>query len=206
MNLDEKTSKPYRNTKREKSQLRPGFNSAFTIVELLIVVVVIAILAAITVVSYNGIMNRAKVSAAQSDLRNLYNKMEIFKVNNGRYPRVAVSSTPPHLDLEEVIRGANLYGSTRFEGEKAFIFCGNPDSTKVAIVASHISEVDPYISIESLANLKFFYIDASGTGEASILPSVAEESGSRGAAACMSIDSEMILHTWSFNVPTARAP
>ena len=38
----------------------------FTIVELLIVVVVIAILAAITIVSYNGIQNRAKASAAQT--------------------------------------------------------------------------------------------------------------------------------------------
>ena len=38
----------------------------FTIVELLIVVVVIAILAAITIVSYNGITNRARESAAQA--------------------------------------------------------------------------------------------------------------------------------------------
>ena len=40
--------------------------SGFTIVELLIVVVVIAILAAITIVAYNGIQNRAKVSSLQS--------------------------------------------------------------------------------------------------------------------------------------------
>ena len=33
--------------------------SGFTIVELLIVIVVIAILAAITIVAYNGIQNRA---------------------------------------------------------------------------------------------------------------------------------------------------
>lgn len=38
----------------------------FTIVELLIVVVVIAILAAITIVAYNGISERARVSAASS--------------------------------------------------------------------------------------------------------------------------------------------
>lgn len=38
--------------------------SGFTIVELLIVVVVIAILAAITIVAYNGIQNRAKKSSA----------------------------------------------------------------------------------------------------------------------------------------------
>ena len=40
----------------------------FTIVELLIVVVVIAILAAITIVSYNGIQNRANDSAAKSEV------------------------------------------------------------------------------------------------------------------------------------------
>jgi prepilin-type N-terminal cleavage/methylation domain-containing protein len=47
----------------------------FTIVELLIVVVVIAILAAITIVSYNGIQNRAYDSSVQADLRNAYNKL-----------------------------------------------------------------------------------------------------------------------------------
>ena len=40
--------------------------SGFTIVELLIVVVVIAILAVITIVSYNGIQERARISGAQS--------------------------------------------------------------------------------------------------------------------------------------------
>ena len=40
--------------------------TGFTIVELLIVVVVIAILAAITIVSYNGITERSRMSVAQS--------------------------------------------------------------------------------------------------------------------------------------------
>ena len=40
----------------------------FTIVELLIVVVVIAILAAITIVSYNGIQNSARQSKMNSDI------------------------------------------------------------------------------------------------------------------------------------------
>lgn len=35
-------------------------NSGFTLIELLIVIVVIAILAAISVVAYNGIQDRAK--------------------------------------------------------------------------------------------------------------------------------------------------
>jgi len=59
----------------------------FTIVELLIVVVVIAILAAITIVSYNGIQNRAKASAAQSTATQAYTKIESYAaLNADNYP------------------------------------------------------------------------------------------------------------------------
>ena len=47
----------------------------FTIVELLIVVVVIAILAAITIVAYNGINDRAKASAASSAVQQAVKKV-----------------------------------------------------------------------------------------------------------------------------------
>ena len=46
----------------------------FTIVELLIVIVVIAILAAITIVAYNGIQNRANDTVVKSDLATLTKK------------------------------------------------------------------------------------------------------------------------------------
>lgn len=56
--------------------------------ELLIVVVVIAILAAITIVAYNGIQNRAYDSAVQSDLKNMATQIELYKVDhNGQIPR-----------------------------------------------------------------------------------------------------------------------
>ncbi len=59
--------------------------TGFTIVELLIVIVVIAILAAITIVAYNGIQNRAADAAVQSDLNALIKKAGLFNVDNSRY-------------------------------------------------------------------------------------------------------------------------
>ena len=57
----------------------------FTIVELLIVIVVIAILAAITVVAYNGIQNRANDVAVQSDISALAKKVQLDQVDRGNY-------------------------------------------------------------------------------------------------------------------------
>lgn len=54
----------------------------FTIVELLIVVVVIAILAAITIVAFNGVQNRAKASAVQQSLAQAQKKVALWKAAN----------------------------------------------------------------------------------------------------------------------------
>lgn len=58
----------------------------FTIVELLIVVVVIGILAAIVTVAYTGITARANDTAVQNDLANFAKKIEIVKVYDNQYP------------------------------------------------------------------------------------------------------------------------
>lgn len=58
----------------------------FTIVELLIVIVVIAILAAITVVAYTGIQGRAHDTAVSSDLANYMKQASFFHAESGRYP------------------------------------------------------------------------------------------------------------------------
>lgn len=58
----------------------------FTIVELLIVIVVIGILAAIIIVAYNGITNNARNNAWRSDAQNLAKIAEIVNTEEGSYP------------------------------------------------------------------------------------------------------------------------
>jgi prepilin-type N-terminal cleavage/methylation domain-containing protein len=57
--------------------------SAFTIVELLVVIVVIGILVAITIVSYSGIANKAVIASLQSDLDNNSKQLKLYNVEYG---------------------------------------------------------------------------------------------------------------------------
>jgi len=58
----------------------------FTIVELLIVIVVVAILAAISIVAYNGVQSRSRDGARDSAVSNLKKALELYNTQNGAYP------------------------------------------------------------------------------------------------------------------------
>lgn len=66
--------------------------SGFTIVELLIVIVVIGILAAIVIVAYNGVRDRASTETYKSDAKNILKKAEAYAALNGGYPSEAAGS------------------------------------------------------------------------------------------------------------------
>lgn len=58
----------------------------FTIVELLIVIVVIAILATIVLIAYNGVQQQARASTVSSALTHATKQLNLYQVDNGSYP------------------------------------------------------------------------------------------------------------------------
>lgn len=97
--------------------------SGFTIVELLIVVVVIGILAAIVIVAYNGITSSANDSAVQNDLRQSYSKAQQFYVTNGYLP-----TSQAEID-QNLVATKGSYGG----GDNFYIYC-RADNGVAAIV------------------------------------------------------------------------
>jgi general secretion pathway protein G len=61
-------------------------NSAFTLIELLLVMVIIAMLAAILVPKVVQHLGQAKVTKAQADLATLKQALNAFYLDNGHYP------------------------------------------------------------------------------------------------------------------------
>lgn len=79
----------------------------FTLVELLIVIVVIAILAAISIVAYNGIQNRSKTSAGAAFASQVQKKVEAYntaRATGTGYPTyaelTATTSAVPEAQLD----------------------------------------------------------------------------------------------------------
>ncbi len=85
--------------------------SGFTIVELLIVIVVIGILAALVVVTYNGIQQKARDTERKTDINAIHGQLEAYQAQNGKYPCLAVVTSTCTADLNSTtFRSANMKG------------------------------------------------------------------------------------------------
>jgi prepilin-type N-terminal cleavage/methylation domain-containing protein len=96
-----------------KARRRRGF----TIVELLIVIVVIGILAAITIVAFNGVQNKAKATSMMSDLESTAKQMEIYKLTTS-----STNTYPPDITTANV-KASNGASYTYYNNIQANTYC-----------------------------------------------------------------------------------
>jgi len=106
---------------------------AFTLIELLIVVAIIGILAAIAVPNFLNAQIRAKISRVQSDHRAISNALEQYRLDNNTYPNdasfgnlslgfrqltspVSYLSSPPIDPFTDDLRGGESFGGIEGRG------------------------------------------------------------------------------------------
>ena len=97
ISLKNKSSRGFTRTNSKKSL------GGFTIVELLIVIIIIGILAALVIVTYRGIQQKARDTERKTDINALHGQLEAYSAETGKYPTLANVNNA-------TFRAANLKG------------------------------------------------------------------------------------------------
>jgi type IV pilus assembly protein PilA len=78
---------------RRAEQAEEGAESGFTLIELMVVLLIMAILLAIAIPTFLGVKGGAQDRSAQSDLTNALTAAKAYYANNGSYPSAATLVT-----------------------------------------------------------------------------------------------------------------
>jgi len=124
------------------------------------VIVVIGILAAISVVAYNGITNSANDAAVKSDLANFAKKVEMYQVEKGYYPR-----NPPELDPLGMQTTKSAYDTNR---ELNFSYCSDTNRTGSMYAIGGISKSGKRFFVSSASSVTEYAANVTNDGNASV--------------------------------------
>ena len=135
---------------------------AFTLIELLIVVAIIAILAAIAVPNFLEAQVRSKVSRVRSDIRSLATGIESYYVDNNQYPTAArtgaLRAGVDNVNGYVVNTNAALKGTWSFSAQQNA-------APRVASLTSPISYITSYFGdpFQDVKSATFgYYADTNG--------------------------------------------
>lgn len=147
--------------------------SGFTIVELLIVIVIIGILAAITIVAYNGVTTKANDAAARSNAESIQKVVEAYNADNGSYPTFAQligyngsTRVPSALDnggaSATASSGALTSGAGLVDGTSTTFCAGNTATTTTCLGAANGAKDIIYVANSGNTGACIGWYDYSG--------------------------------------------
>lgn len=114
-----------------KKQLQKGF----TIVELLIVIVVIGILAALVLNTFSGVQRRARDTERQTDINSIATQLEVYYNDNGKYPTLA--NVESDTWVQDNLKGMDL-NALRSPGSTANSVDGTAPTTTTQSVYGYV--------------------------------------------------------------------
>ncbi len=65
----------------------------FTLVELMVVIIILAVLTGIAIPSYLALRNKARIQATRSEMQNIATALEMYAADNDTYPPAATWNT-----------------------------------------------------------------------------------------------------------------
>ena len=136
--------------KFRRASLVPNNNvkQGFTIVELLVVIVVIGILAAITIVSYTGLSSKANVSSLQSDLSSAKKQLALYYIDHSAYPdSIGNDNCPSPADSKYCIKPSSgntfTYAPTAASNPQSFSLFASKNGT-IYSISNNSSPISAY--------------------------------------------------------------
>lgn len=120
--------------------------SGFTVVEILVVIVVIAILATVTIVSYRGVTERATDASQVVAIDGWEKALKIYYARNGKLPAVTVASEAPAFaggtsTQRTLCLGANYPADDFFAEGQCYAFLTDKYGEVDEPFMSHIDQV-----------------------------------------------------------------
>ena len=79
-------------------EIRKKTNAGFTLIEIMLVVVIIGMLAAVAGVNINKQGNSAKIKTAKGQMKNFATAADLYQLENGQYPSSLQELVPDYME------------------------------------------------------------------------------------------------------------
>lgn len=134
----------------------------FTIVELLVVIVIIAILATLTIVSYIGITRNATIAALKSELVNASRQINLYNVDKGYFPD-SISDCPNPSSSNLCIQASNGVTFSYTKSGNSFTLEATSTNTNPSITYQVKDNNEPKEKSTSVASCPSGFIPVPGS-------------------------------------------